>query len=87
MSTDQRGCITVDDHFQTSVPGVYAIGDVIPGPMLAHKVTAQPALWSSEDRLQSFNQLGLKPQLSRWPCRPRKMVWLVWSCWLDTVAM
>ena len=32
-----RGQIKVDGHFQTSVPGVYAIGDAIPGPMLAHK--------------------------------------------------
>jgi dihydrolipoamide dehydrogenase len=34
---DARGRIEVDAHFQTSVPGVYAIGDVIAGPMLAHK--------------------------------------------------
>ena len=27
----------VDDHFKTNVDGVYAIGDTIPGPMLAHK--------------------------------------------------
>ena len=27
----------VDGHFQTNVPGIYAIGDVIAGPMLAHK--------------------------------------------------
>jgi dihydrolipoamide dehydrogenase len=32
-----RGILVVDDHFQTNVPGVYAIGDVIRGPMLAHK--------------------------------------------------
>lgn len=34
---DGRGFIQVDRHFQTTVPGIYAIGDVIPGPMLAHK--------------------------------------------------
>ncbi len=34
---DNRGVITVDNHFQTNVPGIFAIGDVIPGPMLAHK--------------------------------------------------
>ncbi|MFA5506336.1 MAG: dihydrolipoyl dehydrogenase [Vulcanimicrobiota bacterium] len=34
---DRRGFIQVDEKFQTSVPGVYAIGDVIGGPMLAHK--------------------------------------------------
>ena len=37
VALDQRKRIVVDDHFQTNVPGVYAIGDVIAGPMLAHK--------------------------------------------------
>jgi dihydrolipoamide dehydrogenase len=37
LTLDQRGCIPVDEHFATSVPGIYAIGDVIRGPMLAHK--------------------------------------------------
>ncbi|MCE0484909.1 MAG: dihydrolipoyl dehydrogenase [Methylacidiphilales bacterium] len=32
-----RGRVAVDGHWQTSVPGIYAIGDVIDGPMLAHK--------------------------------------------------
>ena len=32
-----RAWSIVDDHFATNVPGVYAIGDVIRGPMLAHK--------------------------------------------------
>jgi dihydrolipoamide dehydrogenase len=35
--TDNRGRVIVDDKFLTSVPGIYAIGDVIKGPMLAHK--------------------------------------------------
>lgn len=34
---DERGRIPVDERFQTEKPGLYAIGDVIPGPMLAHK--------------------------------------------------
>jgi dihydrolipoamide dehydrogenase len=34
---DRRGWIPVDDHFRTSADGVWAIGDCIPGPMLAHK--------------------------------------------------
>ncbi len=37
LETDERGRIPVDENFQTKVPGIYAIGDVIPGPMLAHK--------------------------------------------------
>ena len=32
-----RGRITIDEHWQTTVPGIYAIGDVVDGPMLAHK--------------------------------------------------
>lgn len=37
IERDSKGRIAVDEHFETSVAGVYAIGDVIPGPMLAHK--------------------------------------------------
>src|SRR5690606_10388087 len=37
IETDRRGRIVVDAHLQTKVPGIYAIGDVIAGPMLAHK--------------------------------------------------
>jgi dihydrolipoamide dehydrogenase len=37
LELDQRKRIPVDDHYETKVPGVYAIGDVIAGPMLAHK--------------------------------------------------
>ena len=37
ISTDERGFISVNNHLQTSVEGVYAIGDVIGGAMLAHK--------------------------------------------------
>lgn len=37
IQTDAKGRIPVDEHFATSVPGVYAIGDVIGGAMLAHK--------------------------------------------------
>ncbi len=37
IKKDQRGRIEVDAHYSTSVKGIYAIGDVIKGPMLAHK--------------------------------------------------
>jgi len=37
ITTDDRGRIEVDKHLQTNVPGIYAIGDVIKGAMLAHK--------------------------------------------------
>ena len=37
VQKDTRGRIEVDHHYATTVPGIYAIGDVIKGPMLAHK--------------------------------------------------
>ncbi|AUT65042.1 dihydrolipoyl dehydrogenase [Paraburkholderia terrae] len=37
LKTNERGFIDVDDHCATSIPGVYAIGDVVRGPALAHK--------------------------------------------------
>jgi dihydrolipoamide dehydrogenase len=37
VKLDDKGRIAVDEHFRTNVPGIYAIGDVIHGPMLAHK--------------------------------------------------
>jgi dihydrolipoamide dehydrogenase len=37
VKLDNRGRIAVDAHLATNVPGIYAIGDVIAGPMLAHK--------------------------------------------------
>lgn len=37
LNLDERGFIKVDGHYQTNLPGVYAVGDVIGGAMLAHK--------------------------------------------------
>ncbi len=37
LAADERGRIAVDEHLQTNVPGIYAIGDVVRGAMLAHK--------------------------------------------------
>ena len=37
VNVDEKGRVAVDPHFQTNVPGIYAIGDCIAGPMLAHK--------------------------------------------------
>ena len=37
VTLDNRKRVVVDHHFATNVPGIYAIGDVIAGPMLAHK--------------------------------------------------
>jgi dihydrolipoamide dehydrogenase len=37
VALDDRGRVQIDQHFSTSVKGIYAIGDVVAGPMLAHK--------------------------------------------------
>jgi dihydrolipoamide dehydrogenase len=37
IERDKRGFVLVNDHFQTKHPNIFAIGDLIPGPMLAHK--------------------------------------------------
>ena len=37
VELDERGRVKTDGHLRTNVPGIYAIGDVIAGPMLAHK--------------------------------------------------
>ncbi len=38
---ERSGRVNVDEHFETSVDGVYAIGDLIAGPMLAHKASEE----------------------------------------------
>lgn len=43
IKTNQRGQVEVDADYCTNVPGVYAIGDVIHGPMLAHKAEEEGA--------------------------------------------
>jgi dihydrolipoyl dehydrogenase len=41
VAITERGAIKVDGRFETTVPGIYAIGDVIGGPMLAHAASAE----------------------------------------------
>ena len=57
-----RGRIAVDGHFQTSVPGIYAIGDVVDGPMLAHK--------ASEDGIASVETLAGQKGHVNWDLVP-----------------
>ncbi|MDW8342136.1 MAG: dihydrolipoyl dehydrogenase [Geminicoccaceae bacterium] len=55
LTSDERGRIRTDGHFRTSVPGIWAIGDVIEGPMLAHK--------AEEDGIHCIELIaGQKPQ-------------------------
>jgi dihydrolipoamide dehydrogenase len=58
VKTDPKsGRVEVDEHFRTNVPGVYAIGDLIAGPMLAHK--------ASEEGIVCVETLaGMKPHVN-----------------------
>lgn len=38
---DEKGRVVIDDSYQTSVPGLFAIGDLVAGPMLAHKASEE----------------------------------------------
>jgi dihydrolipoamide dehydrogenase len=44
VAIDDRGRVRTDGHFATNIPGIYAIGDVITGPMLAHKAEDEGAV-------------------------------------------
>lgn len=46
VNLDERGFIFVNESCETSVPGVYAIGDIVRGPMLAHKATEEGVMVS-----------------------------------------
>lgn len=62
INLDERGFIYVDDRCKTDVPGVYAIGDVVRGPMLAHKA-------SEEGVMVAERIAGHKPQVN-YDCIP-----------------
>ncbi len=46
VKLDGHGRIPVDKNYQTSAPGIYAIGDLIPGPMLAHKAMEEAVVFA-----------------------------------------
>ena len=41
VKLDERGRVVVDENYQTNMPNIFAVGDVIVGPMLAHKATEE----------------------------------------------
>lgn len=41
VALDEKGRVVVDGNYQSTVPGIYAIGDLVPGPMLAHKASEE----------------------------------------------
>jgi dihydrolipoamide dehydrogenase len=62
VQMDERGRIVVDREYRTSVPGVHAIGDVIPGPMLAHK--------AEEEGIAAVERMAGQPGHVAYECIP-----------------
>lgn len=46
LQLNQQGQLEVDENYQTSLPGIYAVGDLIPGPMLAHKASEEGVVFA-----------------------------------------
>jgi dihydrolipoamide dehydrogenase len=70
VALDARsGRVTVDDNYQTNVPGVYAIGDLIVGPMLAHKAMDEGVVFA--ERLAGgkshVNYAAIPSVIYTWP--------------------
>ncbi len=62
ININKNGTLQVDKNFQTNIEGIYAIGDVIEGPMLAHKA-------SSEGHIFAEQLVGNKPEIN-YQCIP-----------------
>jgi len=62
ITLDERGCIFVNDFCETEAPHVYAIGDVVRGPMLAHK--------GSEEGVMVAERIAGKPAQMNYDCIP-----------------
>jgi dihydrolipoamide dehydrogenase len=70
VDTDAKtGQILVDETYQTNVPGIYAIGDLIPGPMLAHKASAEgtAAVECMAGRAGEVNYDAVPAVIYTWP--------------------
>jgi dihydrolipoamide dehydrogenase len=69
VAFDERERIVVDERFETSVPGVFAVGDVIPGPMLAHKAQEEgvAAVEMMAGRAAHVNYEAIPNVVYTWP--------------------
>ncbi|MET1159856.1 MAG: NAD(P)/FAD-dependent oxidoreductase [Thermoprotei archaeon] len=60
VKTDDKGFIIVNNRYQTSNPRIYAVGDVIGGPLLAHKAIIESLLVAEEIRGSEINRLDYR---------------------------
>src|SRR6187551_1061018 len=68
VALDEKKRIKVDEHFRTNVEGIYAIGDVIAGPMLAHKAEDEgiAGVGLTEDQAK---EQGIEVRIGKFPFR------------------
>lgn len=69
IPTDKQGRIEVNNHYETKVPGIYAVGDVITGPMLAHKAEEEgiAAVELMAGQAGHVNYLAIPNVIYTWP--------------------
>ncbi len=69
VALDKKNRIKVDEHYQTSLSGVYAIGDVITGPMLAHKAMEEGVVLAEHlaGQAAEVHYLSIPSVVYTWP--------------------
>lgn len=69
ITTDERGRIPVNEHLETAIPGIYAIGDVVKGAMLAHKAEEEGVFVAEQIAGQKphINYLLIPNVVYTWP--------------------
>ena len=68
ITPNRRGSIEVDEHFRTPIAGVWAIGDVIPGPMLAH--LAEHEAICAVETMAGHSTTSAEGSVERWRREP-----------------
>lgn len=69
LKTDSAGRVEVDAHYQTTTPGIYAVGDLIAGPMLAHKAEEEgiAAVEQMVGQAGHVNYIAIPNVIYTWP--------------------
>jgi dihydrolipoamide dehydrogenase len=69
LQVNQQAQLEVDENYQTSVPGIYAIGDLVPGMMLAHKASEEGVVFAERlaGQQSSLNYLTVPAVTYTWP--------------------
>jgi len=69
LKTNQQGQLDVDENYQTRVPGIYAIGDLVPGMMLAHKASEEGIVFAERlaGQQSAVNYLCVPAVTYTWP--------------------